>query len=56
MAEKYSLEDVKACVQKYKEELADDCAKDGVCEFMFVAPPLPITDAVGSLVNPQAIK
>jgi len=38
------------------EELADDCAKDGVYEFMFVAPPLPITGAVGSPVNPQAIK
>lgn len=38
------------------EELADDCARDGVAEFLFVAPPLPITGAVGSPVNPQAIK
>ena len=38
------------------EELAEDCAKDGVYEFMFVAPPLPITGAVGSPINPQAIK
>ncbi len=38
------------------EALADDCAADGVYEFMFVAPPLPITRAVGSPVNPQAIK
>lgn len=38
------------------EELAEDCARDGVYEFMFVAPPLPITGAVGSPVNPQAIK
>lgn len=38
------------------EELAEDCAQDGVYEFMFVAPPLPITGAVGSPVNPQAIK
>ena len=38
------------------EGLAADCAKDGVYEFMFVAPPLPITGAVGSPVNPQAIK
>ncbi len=38
------------------EELADDCAKDGVYEFMFVASPLPITGAVGSPVNPLAIK
>ncbi len=38
------------------EELAADCASDGVYEFMFVAPPLPITGAVGSPINPQAIK
>lgn len=38
------------------EALADDCAEDGVYEFMFVAPPLTITGAVGSPVNPQAIK
>lgn len=38
------------------EELAEDCAQDGVSEFLFVAPPLPITGAVGSPVNPQAIK
>ncbi len=40
----------------YLEELADDCARDGVYEFMFVAPPLPITGAVGSPINPLAIK
>jgi kynurenine formamidase len=38
------------------EALADDCAADGVYEFFFVAPPLPITGAVGSPINPQAIK
>jgi len=38
------------------EGLAEDCARDGVYEFMFVAPPLPITGAVGSPINPQAIK
>lgn len=38
------------------EALGEDCAADGVYEFMFVAPPLPITGAVGSPVNPQAIK
>ena len=38
------------------EALAADCAADGVYEFMFVAPPLPITGAVGSPINPQAIK
>ncbi len=38
------------------DELAEDCAKDGVYEFFFVAPPLPITGAVGSPINPLAIK
>lgn len=38
------------------EELARDCAQDGCYEFMFVAPPLPVTGAVGSPINPQAIK
>src|SRR6476620_6209500 len=40
----------------YLTELAQDCAKDKVYEFMFVAPALPITGAVGSPVNPLAIK
>ncbi len=31
-------------------------AADGTYEFLFVAPPLPITGAVGSPINPQAIK
>jgi kynurenine formamidase len=38
------------------EGVADDCADDGGYEFMFVAPPIPITGAVGSPINPQAIK
>lgn len=38
------------------EGLAEDCAEDGIYEFMFVAPPLPITGAVGSPINPYAIK
>lgn len=38
------------------EALAADCAEDGVYEFMLVAPPLTVTGAVGSPVNPQAIK
>jgi kynurenine formamidase len=38
------------------EELAADCAEDGVYEFMIVAPPLTVTGSVGSPVNPQAIK
>lgn len=38
------------------DELAADCARDRVYEFLFVAPPLPITGAVGTPVNPLAIK
>jgi len=38
------------------EKLAADCADTGVYEFLFVAPPLPITGAVGSPINPLAIK
>jgi kynurenine formamidase len=37
-------------------DLARDCAADGVYEFLFVAPALPITGAVGSPTNPLAIK
>jgi len=37
-------------------ELSKDCAEDKRYEFMFVAPALPITGAVGSPVNPLAIK
>ena len=40
----------------YVKDLAADCAADGVYEFFFCAPPLPITKAVGSPVNPIAIK
>jgi kynurenine formamidase len=38
------------------EELARDCAQDGCYEFMFTAPPLPISGGVASPINPQAIK
>jgi kynurenine formamidase len=38
------------------KELADDCLEDGVYEFLFCAPPLPITGAVGSPINPMALK
>ncbi len=38
------------------EELAADCAEDGVYEFLLVAPPLPLTGCVGSPVNPLAVK
>jgi kynurenine formamidase len=38
------------------DALAEDCASDGRYEFLFVAPPLPFPGAVGSPVNPIAIK
>jgi kynurenine formamidase len=40
----------------YLAELSQDCAQDKRYEFMFVAPALPITGAVGSPSNPLAIK
>jgi kynurenine formamidase len=38
------------------DELAADCAADGVFEFFLAAQPLPFTRAVGSPVNPVAVK
>lgn len=38
------------------DALAADCAEDGQYDFLFCAPPLPFTRAVGSPVNPIAIK
>lgn len=38
------------------EELAEDCAADGIYEFFLSAPPLNIPGAVGSMLNPIAIK
>jgi kynurenine formamidase len=38
------------------EELADGCADDGVYEFFLEASPQPFTNALGSPVNPVAIK
>jgi kynurenine formamidase len=40
----------------YLEELADDCARDGVFEFMLVAQGLPIVGGTGTPVNPLALK
>ena len=40
----------------YLKDLAEDCANDGVYEFLFTAPPLPITKGVGSPINPMAVK
>jgi kynurenine formamidase len=38
------------------DPLAADCAEDGAYEFLFCGPPLPFTRAVGSPLNPMAIK
>jgi len=40
----------------YLKDLAADCAQDKVYEFLFCAPPLGITGAVGSPINPMAVK
>jgi kynurenine formamidase len=40
----------------FLDDLAADCAADGVYEFQLVAPPLRVTGAVGSPVNPIALK
>lgn len=40
----------------YVKELAEDCAQDGVYEFMFSAPPLHLPGGCGSPINPQAVK
>jgi kynurenine formamidase len=38
------------------EELSADCASDGIYDFFFTAPPIKFTKAVGSPINPLAIK
>jgi kynurenine formamidase len=38
------------------EVLAADCAADGRYAFLLVAPPLPVTNAVGTPINPYAMK
>ena len=40
----------------FLEDLADDCAEDGVYEFLLVAQALNITGATGSPLNPLALK
>ena len=37
------------------EALGETCAEQGRYEFLLSAPPLPITGAVGSPINPVAI-
>ena len=38
------------------EDLAEDCAADGVSEFLLSASPEPFVGGVGSPVNPIAVK
>jgi hypothetical protein len=38
------------------EALAADCATDGVYEFLLCAPALKIANAVGTPLNPLAVK
>jgi kynurenine formamidase len=38
------------------DELAEDCAEDGVYEFFLDASPLPFVDGTGSPLNPVAVK
>ena len=38
------------------QDLAADCADDGVSEFFLAAPPLNLTHGTGSPINPLAIK
>jgi kynurenine formamidase len=40
----------------FLDELAADCAADGRYTFLLVAPPLPVTNAVGTPINPYAMK
>ncbi len=40
----------------FLEDLAADCAADGRYAFLLVAPPLPVTRAVGTPINPYALK
>jgi hypothetical protein len=40
----------------YLEELAEDCAQDGVYDFFFAGPPVVITGGTGSPINSLAIK
>jgi len=47
---------IAACCSPAQARLAEGCAADGVHGFMFVAPAIPITGAVGSPANPLAIQ
>jgi hypothetical protein len=40
----------------HMDALSDACAEDLRYAFLFAAPPLPITGAVGSPINPLAIR
>lgn len=43
-------------VDRCRQVDAADCAADGQWEFLLAAPPLKVTGAVGSPLNPLALK
>jgi kynurenine formamidase len=53
-----ALRDMGMCIGElwFVEDLAADCARDGVYEMFLAAQALPVTGGVGSPVNPIAIK
>jgi kynurenine formamidase len=53
-----ALRDMGMCIGElwFVEDLAEDCASDGVYEMFLAAQALPVTGGVGSPVNPIAIK
>jgi kynurenine formamidase len=53
-----ALRDMGMCIGElwFVEDLAEDCAADGVYEMFLAAQALPVTGGVGSPVNPIAIK
>ena len=53
---RWGKDDERGTVNFLSLEKAADCAAQRVYEFFFVAPPLPVTGAVGSPIDPQAIK
>ena len=44
------------CEMFYLKDLAEDCLADNTYEFLLVAASIPITGAVGTPINPLAIK
>jgi hypothetical protein len=43
-------------MNQWLTDLAADCANDRVYEFLFCAPPMQVTHALGSPIDPMAVK